>query len=172
LLEQLLLAAEAGGRVARVIEIQMLRALALQAGSDVDQAMIPLEQALSLAEPQAYVRIFLDEGSPMARLLYEAAARKIAPQYTGKLLASFGGEDSLQPSTSDPEPLIEPLSNRELQVLQLIAEGLSNQEIASKLVLSLNTVKGHTRKIYGKLGVNSRTQAVAKAEALGIHLLN
>jgi len=110
----------------------------------------------------------------MARLLYEAARRGIAPGYVGKLLAAFATTDGERPEskpTATPS-LVEPLSKRELQVLRLIAEGLSNQEIAARLVLSLNTVKGHTRKIYGKLGVNSRTQAVAKAKALNIRFLD
>ncbi len=166
-LDRLLPAAEASGRTGRLIEIQILRALALQGEGRPDQAMIPLEQALTLAEPQAYTRLFLDEGLPMARLLYEALERGIARQYAGKLLVAFGDLEEHQ-EPRPPSPLVEPLSQRELQVLELIAGGLSNQEIANQLILSLNTVKGHTRKIYGKLGVNSRTQAVARARTLGL----
>ncbi len=172
LLQQLLEAAEAGGRTSRAIEILMLQTLASQSGGDTAQAMSTFEQALTLAEPEGFIRIFVDEGTPMARLLYEALTRGIAPDYTRRLLAAFPvveqeHNDSLQTQATKSE-LVEPLSERELEVLQLIAEGLTNQEIASSLYLSLNTVKVHTRNIYGKLGVNNRTQAVARARSLGI----
>lgn len=168
LLDQLLPTAEAEGRVGRVIEIQMLRALALQAGGDVAQAMIPLEQALSLAEPEGYVRIFVDEGLPMAQLLYEAARRDIMPEQTSRLLAAFPAWEPAPTSPKRPEELVEPLSERELEVLSLIAEGLSNQEVSQRLFISLATVKWHTSNIYGKLGVKNRTQAIAQARALGV----
>ncbi len=103
----------------------------------------------------------------MAGLLYKAAARGIAPEYAGRLLAAFPDVDSAQPQRP-PAEMVEPLSARELELLGLIAKGLSNQEIAAKLHLSLNTVKVHCSHIYGKLGVNSRTQAAAKARMLGI----
>jgi LuxR family maltose regulon positive regulatory protein len=122
----------------------------------------------------------------MARLLHEAAVRRIAPDYTRQLLAAFEDSTTEQAQTKGgPGPslafsegpghavrlspsLIEPLSERELEVLQLIADGLSNREIADRLFLSLNTVKAHTRNIYGKLDVHSRTQAVARAQDLGL----
>ena len=131
-----------------------------------------LGDALSLGEPEGYIRTFADRGPPMARLLYKAATRGIAPDYARRLLATFpiAEPEQTDPSktqASKPE-LVEPLSERELEVLQLIAEGLTNQEIASRLFLSLNTVKVHTRNIYGKLGAHSRTQAVARARALGV----
>jgi LuxR family maltose regulon positive regulatory protein len=172
LLPRLLETAEAGDRRTRVIEILNLQALAFQAGGNTTQAMTALERALDLAEPKGYIRIFVDEGPLMARLLYKALTRDIAPDYVHKLLAAFPDveperTDLLQTQASESE-LVEPLSERELQVLQLIAEGLTNREIATRLFLSLNTVKVHTRNIYGKLGVRSRTQAVARATALGI----
>jgi LuxR family maltose regulon positive regulatory protein len=124
-----------------------------------------LGRALALAEPEGYVRIFVDEGRAVAGLLYEAASRGIKPEYTGRLLAAF-------PTAVPPAPkqagLVEPLSERELEVLRLIAEGLSNEEAAQRLVLSLPTIKWHASNIYGKLGVKSRTEAVARAKALGI----
>jgi LuxR family maltose regulon positive regulatory protein len=172
LLQQLLEIAEVGARTSRAIEILMLQALATQAGGDTDQAMSALQRALTLAEPEGFIRIFVDEGPPMARLLYEAVTRGIAPDYARRLLAAFPdaapvptGPSISQTPDSD---LIEPLSGRELEVLALIAQGLTNPEIASRLFVSLNTVKAHTRNIYGKLGVHSRTQAVAKAKALGV----
>jgi LuxR family maltose regulon positive regulatory protein len=134
--------------------------------------MVALERALTLAEPGGFIRVFVDEGPPMARLLNKAATHGIAPEYTRRLLAAFPVAESEQTGSSKTQPpkseLIESLSERELEVLQLIAAGLTNPEIASSLFLALNTVKAHTRNIYGKLGVHSRTQAVARARALGI----
>jgi len=171
-LQHLLGAAEAGGHTTRTIELLMLQALATQAGDDTTQAMVRLEQALTLAEPGGFIRIFVDEGPPMARLLYEALSRGIAPNYVQRLLAGF---PVAEPEPTDPSiskaqesDLIEPLSERELEVLQLMAEGLTNPEIASRLFLSLHTIKAHARNIYGKLGVRNRTQAVGKAKALGV----
>jgi LuxR family maltose regulon positive regulatory protein len=172
LLQRLLEAAEAGGRTSRVIEILILQALARQAQGDIDQAIITLEKALTLAEPEGFIQIFVDEGSPMAGLLYKALSRGIAHDYTNRLLAAF--------PVTEPEPavppksqalkseLVEPLSEREIEVLQLVAEGLTNQEIASRLYLAPSTVKVHTRNIYGKLGAHHRADAVAKARAFGI----
>jgi LuxR family maltose regulon positive regulatory protein len=155
-----------------VVEILMLKALALQAGGDTEQALTALERALSLAEPEGFIRAFCDEGPPMARLLYQAAARGIAPEYTRRLLAAFPVAESEQTGPSKTQPpkseLIEPLSERELEVLQLIAAGLTNSEIASRLFLSPNTVKVHTHNIYGKLNVHSRTQAIARSQELGL----
>jgi LuxR family maltose regulon positive regulatory protein len=172
LLHRLLEAAKAGGRTSRVIEILILQTLAAHSGGDTTQAMSTLEQALTLAEPGGFIRIFVDEGPSMARLLHEALSRGIAPDYACLLLAAF---PATEPKQTDPlkaqvpkSDLIEPLSERELEVLQLIAEGLTNQEIANRLFLSLNTVKVHTRNIYGKLDAHHRTEAVAKARALGI----
>ncbi len=172
LLQRLLEPAKAGGRTTRVIEMLILQVLVFQAGGDIDRAMITLEQALTLAEPGGFTRIFVDEGPPMARLLYEAVARGIAPDYARRLLTAFPVTEPQQTDplkTQAPESdLIEPLSERELEVLQLIAEGLTNPEIAARLFLTLNTVKVHTRNIYGKLDAHNRTQAVARARALGI----
>ncbi|MFN2186013.1 MAG: LuxR C-terminal-related transcriptional regulator, partial [Anaerolineae bacterium] len=172
LLQQLLEAAEGGARTSRAIEILMLQALAFRAGGDTARAMTALQRSLTLAEPRGFLRIYVDEGPPMARLLYEALSLGIAPEYSNRLLAAFPVAEPEQagPSTvaAANVELIEPLSERELEVLGLIAEGLTNPEIASRLFVSLNTVKAHARNIYGKLGVHNRTQAVTRARALGI----
>jgi len=171
LLERLLKAAEEGGRMGSVIEILVLQALAYHAQGDLPAALLPLQHALALAEPESYVRMFLDEGSSMMQLLREASAREIMPDYTDKLLAAF--EDEKRKSEDKPDlppaqPLIEPLSQRELKILQLIAQGLSNREIGERLFLALDTIKGHNRKIFDKLQVQSRTEAIARARELGL----
>jgi len=179
LLERLLKAAEAGGRKGSVIEIRILQAMAHTARADLPAALLPLQQALALAEPEGYVRIFLDEGPSMKQLLGEASARKIMPDYTDKLLTAFAAEKRpvqaagpgrIENKSHLPsgEPLIEPLSPREVEVLHLIAQGLSNREIGERLFLALDTVKGHNRRIYEKLQVQSRTEAVARARELGL----
>jgi LuxR family maltose regulon positive regulatory protein len=174
LLERLLQTAEAGERTGSAIEILILRALAHHVQGDTPTGLVPLERALTLAEPEGYARVFVDEGRPMARLLAEGAARGIVPHYTAKLLAAFEAEkqknaDESQPSTTPPaQSLIEPLSQRELEVLRLIAQGLSNREIGEKLYLAIITVKGHNRNIFRKLGVRRRTEAVARARELGL----
>jgi LuxR family maltose regulon positive regulatory protein len=169
ILRPLLQMTEAGGWMMFAIETLVLESLALQALGDVQRALRCLERALSLAEPAGFVRLFVDKGQPVARLLYRAAEHGIAPEYAGRLLAAFPTVEPVPGAPSRPSPdMIEPLSEREREVLRLIAEGLSNREIAQRLFLSLSTVKTHTYNIYGKLQVHSRTQAVAKARALGI----
>jgi LuxR family maltose regulon positive regulatory protein len=179
LLKRLLEAAEEGGRKGSVIEILVLQAMAYHAQSDLPAAFLPLRHALALAEPEGYVRIFLDEGSSMMQLLREASARETMPDYTDKLLAAFEAEKRRSEDTPalptalpeghrDGEPLIEPLSQRELKILQLIAEGLSNREIGERLFLALDTVKGHNRRLFDKLQVQSRTEAIARARELGL----
>ena len=170
LLERLLQAAEAKRRIGSVIEILVLQALAHQAQGNISAALESLERALILAEPEGYLRIFVDEGPSMARLLFEAHAHGINLEYVQRLLAAFPVDEpkqAVKPAVSD---LLESLSEREIEVLQLVAEGLTNKEIAAKLFLSQNTVKVHTRNINSKLGVNSRAKAVVKARALGILL--
>jgi LuxR family maltose regulon positive regulatory protein len=155
-------------RTYSVIIIEIQRALALQGLNRRAEALSALEHALTLAEPEGYARVFLDEGEALRLLLQrmkdEGGRMK---GYAGFLLAQTGEAAQIQPSAFSLQPLIEPLSQRELEILRLIAEGLTNQEIADRLVLSLPTVKWHTGNLYGKLGVNSRTQAVVKARELG-----
>jgi LuxR family maltose regulon positive regulatory protein len=172
LLERLLQAAEEGGRKGSVIEILVLQALAYEVQGNYPPALISLERALTLAEPEGYVRIFVDEGLPMARLLYKALSQGISPDYVRRLLAEFPVDETehaaLSRTKATGTDLAEPLSGRELEVLHLIAEGLTNQEIATRLYLSLHTVKVHARNIIAKLGVGNRTQAVARGKTLGI----
>lgn len=160
------------GYMHRVIEILALKALAVMQQGEVDSAVQILDQALSLAEPQGYRRTFLDEGQPMAELLYTVAARGEHPTYAGILLAAFSKEMNDQRIRFDkkdsPEELIEPLSEREFEVLILISEGLSNREIADRLYISISTVKSHTSHIYSKLNVTKRTRAISQARSLGL----
>ena len=128
--------------------------------------MEALGQALHLGEPEGYVRQFLDAGEPARRLLQQAAVRGIAPGYTARLLAAFGPAPGARRAAA--QPLVEPLSARELEVLHLLAEDLSNREIGRRLFISLPTVKSHTRNIYDKLGVHDREEAVARGRALNI----
>ncbi|MEO6142499.1 MAG: LuxR C-terminal-related transcriptional regulator [Dermatophilaceae bacterium] len=171
LLERLLKAAEEGGRTGRVIEILVLQALAHQRLGDIPDALAALESALKLAEPEGYVRVFADEGPPMAALLRAAARaaqgeqKGIAPSYVRRLLAAIdktGDHRPVQPG------LIEPLSERELDVLRLLATDLDGPDIARQLIVSLSTVRTHTQNIYAKLGVNNRRAAVRQAAALDL----
>lgn len=171
LLKDLYAAAESGGRVSKSIEFLILQSLAFQAGDHVDQAVYVLGKAIKLAKPGGFIRIFVDEGPQMAKLLYLTLKKDIEPVYVRKILAAFPAVQSEKPAektqpASDSD-WIEPLSDRELEVLHLIAAGHSRQEIASRLVVSLNTVKTHIRNIFSKLGVNSQMQAVGKARGLG-----
>jgi LuxR family maltose regulon positive regulatory protein len=174
LLERLLEAAEAGERTGSVLEILVLLSLAHQAQGDIPAALAELTRALRLAEPEGYLRLFADESPAMAQLLREAVARGILPDYTGTLLAACGAEH--QPSAGQAplprspaaQPLIEPLSQRELAVLRLLRTELSGPEIARELVIGLSTVRTYTKSIYSKLDVTSRRAAVKRAAELGL----
>jgi len=170
LLTRLLEVAQAAGAMGYVIEILVLQAMALQAQSKMDQALTALERALSLAEPQGYVRTFVDEGPPMAQLLRQAIARGIAVNYAGKLLATLEIEmkDERRMITSAPSSLVETLSERELEVLRLLPTFLSSTEIAEELFIAASTVRSHIKSIYGKLDVHTRREAVARAQDLGL----
>jgi LuxR family maltose regulon positive regulatory protein len=166
--------AEAKGWEDERLRIMVLQALAFHAHGEKDEAAQLLGEVLALAERGGFVRIFVDEGIPMARLLSEAAAHGIMPDYIAKLLAAFEAEgqetekESFLPPARLAHPLTEPLSRRELEVLELIAQGLSNREICERLFLALDTVKGHNRRIFGKLSVQRRTEAVEKARSLNM----
>lgn len=171
-LERLEIAARDGQRTACVIEILMLQAVAYQSNGNSKNAMQLLDQSLALAETGGFIRIFVDEGPQMAQLLYEALSRDIAPEYVRRLIAAFPSDEKEQEAQaktqSDTFDWVEPLSERELEVLHLVAEGLTNVDIATSLCLSPHTIKVHTRNIYEKLGVHNRMEAVARARGLGI----
>ncbi len=164
-LERLLKAAEEGGRLGRVIEILIVKALADQLKSGIPAGLVPLERALSLAEPEGYVRIFVDEGSPMADLLEAAMKKRIAPHYVSRLLAAFDQREINIPARHS---LGDSLSERELEVLKLLRTDMSGPDIARELIVSLNTMRTHTKNIYSKLEVNNRRAAIRRAEELGL----
>jgi len=174
LLGRLLSAAHAAGRMGSVIEILVLQALLLQAEGHMARAVRILGDALILAEPEGYRRIFVDEGAPIAPLLHRVSSAGISPKYTGTLLTTLRqhAEDPQMPTqaniSKDVRLLSEPLSERELEVLRLIALGLSNREIAQELFVTPGTAKRHVHNIYRKLGVRSRTQAIARARDLNL----
>jgi len=165
LLGPLLRAADEGQRTGHVIEILILQALAHQMRGDIPAALGPLGRALALAEPEDYVRIFLDEGAPMVALLEAAARQGIATDYVRRLLAAPGRTGE---SPRANQTLVEPLSERELEVLRLLSTDLSGPDIARELVVSLHTVRSHTKNVYAKLGVNDRRAAVRRAGELGL----
>jgi LuxR family maltose regulon positive regulatory protein len=165
LLERLLRAAEAGGRTGRVIEILVLRALAHQALGDIPAALGRLDRALTLAEPEGYVRVFVDEGPPMTSLLRSAAKQGTRRDYARRLLAAASG---IEPTAPREQVLIEPLSERELDVLRLLGSELDGPAIARELMVSLNTMRTHTRNIYSKLAVTNRRAAVRRAAELNL----
>lgn len=175
LLERLRQAAEARGGMGSVIEILMLEALAYAAQGNHSAALAALERALTAAEPEGYVRLFVSEGMLMAELLTrakEGTSKKgrggRRKEYIDKLLKAFGAGMDAQAVTPASQGLVEPLTQRELDILKLIALGLSNQEIGKRLFLALSTVKGYNRNIFGKLDVTSRTEAIVRARALGL----
>jgi ATP/maltotriose-dependent transcriptional regulator MalT len=173
-LEPLRRKAEAKGWADERLRVMVLRAIAHHAHGATDEAVQLLGEALALAEPGGFIRCFVDEGLPMAQLLSEVAARGLMPDYIGTVLAAFRAEaqqsedQSSLPSASPAQTLTEPLSQRELEVLHLIAQGCSNREIGERLFLALDTVKGHNRRIFGKLQAQSRTEAIARARELGL----
>ena len=170
LLERLLEDAEPKARMGSVIEILLLRALALQAQGKQDEALKTLGRVLALAEPEGYIRLFLDEGTPMLILLRQAYAFQITPGYVVTLLEAAGEQvrPALHRSTSRSSQLLDSLTAREREVLRLLVDGASNREIADHLVLSVNTVKKHVFNICSKLNVQGRTQAIAKVRTLNI----
>ncbi len=180
LLARLLQAAEEGGRNGSVIEILILQSLAHQAQGDQPRALSSLERALTLAEPEGYVRSFVDEGEAMWLLILEfrfalekSARNEVHPLsgYVDKLLWAFPQMAATPPKSKNKNQkseIVEPLSERELEVLKLLRSELSGPEIAAQLIVSLNTLRTHTKSIYNKLGVNNRRAAIRRAEELDI----
>ena len=149
----------------------VLEAIAFYQGGETEDALALLGEVLLLAKADGFIRLFVDEGLPMAQLLTEAAARGIMTDYVDQLLGVFEAEGITLTASGHArshQPLIEPLSERELEVLELVAEGLSNREISERLFLALSTVKGHNRIIFDKLQVQRRTEAVARARDMGL----
>jgi LuxR family maltose regulon positive regulatory protein len=165
LLGRLLRAADDGGRTGSVIEILVLQALADQTRGDIPAALASLRRAVALSEPEGYVRVFADEGAPMGSLLRAAVNQRIAPGYLRRLMTFM---NNAEVTASVSGGLIEPLSERELDVLQLLGTDLDGPDIARALVVSLNTVRTHTRHIYAKLGVNNRRAAVRQGKELDL----
>jgi len=184
LLERLLKAAEAGERMGSVIEILVLHALAHQIQGDIPAALAPLSRALTLAEPEGYVRMFVDEGPPIAAVLAQSVERRAQNDsiraYAERLLSVFPEAQSaehraqnndtptLRSTLERSNALVEPLSVRELEVLRLLRTDLSGPDIARELMVSLHTLRTHTNNIYAKLGINNRRAAVRRAEELGL----
>jgi LuxR family maltose regulon positive regulatory protein len=166
LLRPLIGAMEEEGRMGLHIEALALQALAHWRRGERADALTSIERALRLAEPEGYVRLFVDLGLPMARVLQEAQARDVMPDYVARLLGAF--DTDLPASHLPPQPLPEPLTPREQEILELMAAGLTNREMAEALVISPETVKKHAGAIYGKLGVHSRTEAAARARDLDL----
>jgi len=171
LLDRLLEDVEAKDRMGSALEILILQALALYAQGDQPGSLTTLERSLTLAEPEGYVRLFVDEGRPLLTLLRRVQTRGIAPDYISTLLSAFGDQhvSDAVPAVPVSSELMEPLTSREREVLHWLDAGASNREIARRLVVSVNTVKRHVYNLCGKLGVQSRTQALARARTL--HLL-
>lgn len=164
-LERLLKAAEEGARTGSVIEILTLLSLAYQLQGSLSASLTMLERALTLAEPEGYIRVFVDEGYPMTLLLEKAMKHEIAPNYVQQLLRALGKTEE---RTSSSPALIEPLSEREREVLRLLETDMDGPDIARELMVSLNTLRTHTKNIYTKLDVKNRRSAVRRAEELGL----
>jgi LuxR family maltose regulon positive regulatory protein len=165
LLDRLLTAAEHGGRGASVIEVLILQATAHEATGDARAALASLHRAVTLAQPEGYVRLFTDEGPSMAALLKALRMQPAAPAYVNPLIAAT---TTIATRASLPQKLVEPLSERELDVLRLLGGDLGGPDIARELSVSLNTVRTHTKSIYSKLGVTSRRVAVRQARDLNL----
>jgi len=172
LLQRLFKASVSGGRVSKMLEIQILQALALQAGNLEEECFTVLKRVLIQAEEKGFFQLFVQEGLEMARLLYDFSKKEGVTPYIKRLLSAFQGKETEPDASKDSiecnSVLIEPLSEREIDVLRLLANGLSRQEMAEKLFVSLHTVKTHLRNIYAKLGIHNRLQAINMARSLGI----
>jgi LuxR family maltose regulon positive regulatory protein len=173
-------AARTTGRRVQLLELELLEALALEARGETTAALESFRRCLSLGEPEGFIRSFIESGESVKGLLRRAASRGVYPAYAGQLLGAYDaprGEAELtppeqlspSPSSAESPALVEPLTPRESEVLALICQGLTNRQIAERLVVTLSTVKKHTGNIYGKLQVRGRTQAIVRAQELGLH---
>jgi LuxR family maltose regulon positive regulatory protein len=165
LVQRLLSAAEAGGRTGAIIELLVLAAVARVSSGDRSAAMASLERALALAEPERSIRVFVDEGPSIALLLREAVRRPSVTEFASRLLVALDSRTDQAPSG---QVLVEPLSERELEVLSLLRSDLDGPAMARHLFVSVNTLRTHTRNVYAKLGVTSRREAVRRADELGL----
>jgi LuxR family maltose regulon positive regulatory protein len=173
LLDRLLTAADAGSRAGTVLEVQVLRTLALREAGEPDLARAALEHAVDLAEPDGWVRCFVDAGPPVAEAVAELAAERPTSAFVRRLREAVAPPDAVDPDSARShggpgETLLDPLSDRELEVLRLLRSDLDGPAIARELVVSLNTVRTHTKHIYTKLGVNNRRSAITKGHQLGL----
>jgi LuxR family maltose regulon positive regulatory protein len=160
--------AERMGRVRSVIEILTLEALVHDSRGEREAAVDGLRRALALAEPEGFVRIFVDEGPELAGLIRQAAPGAVSSAYARRLAEAFGETEPAAPPRAPVQELPEPLSDREVEVLRLIATGLSNADAGRKLFIAPSTVKKHLENIYAKLGTRNRTQAIARAREAGL----
>ena len=170
LLERLLREAEAKARMRSALEILVVQALTLDAQGKRDEALSTLHEVLKRAEPEGYIRLFVDAGASMQLLLQQIQARGVLSGYVASLLSAFAGSHVIEivPADAANQTLVEPLTGREREVLHLLSVGASNREIARRLVLSLGTVKKHVTNLLGKLGVMNRTQAIVRAREYGL----
>jgi LuxR family maltose regulon positive regulatory protein len=164
--ECLLRVSETSKRIGHIIEILILQSLIFQGKKDMDRSLVVLGRALSLAQPEGYTRVFLDEGEPILKLLYQAKNQRVGGNYASTLISKIG--NTLKAQQPSAQILIEPLTERELEVLRCIEAGYSNQDIADRLFISMPTVKRHISNIYSKLGSKSRTQAISLGRELGL----
>jgi LuxR family maltose regulon positive regulatory protein len=171
LLDDIIHDAQVGGRYHRWLEAMCLKSISYEVTRHPGEALTTLQAALEVAEPEDYIRVFADEGESMAKLLAVAVQKGIHPEYAGRILSAFPSSSQLQLTKGTPLKLnlnlAEPLSKREIEILQLITAGLTNKEVAQRLSISVRTVKFHTGNLFGKLGVKNRTEAIARARTLG-----
>ncbi|MBV7331159.1 LuxR C-terminal-related transcriptional regulator [Chloroflexi bacterium TSY] len=171
ILAQLFYSAKAGDRMGRVLEVKLLQALAYQTKGDLPQALNCLTQALAQAEPEGYIRLFVDEGEPMATLLRQATSQGIATAYVERLLSAFLRlQKEAQANIQKPEihALLDPLTSSELKTLKYLATDLPVPQIAEEMVVTVSTVRTYTKHIYSKLNVHSRIEATHRAKELGL----